>query len=101
MRMILFFDLPMTTSTEARNYRKFVKLIKSEGFLMLQKSVYIKLSINQTNVEITKNNIKAKVPKDGHIALLVITEKQFSSIQYLLGDFETDIINNEDRIIEI
>lgn len=101
MRMILFFDLPMTTSTDARNYRKFVKFIKTEGFLMLQKSVYIKLAINQANVETTKNNIKSKIPKEGHIALLVITEKQFSSIHYLLGNFETDIINNEDRIVEI
>lgn len=101
MRMILFFDLPMGTSSETRNYRKFIKLIKSEGFLMLQKSVYVKLSIHQANVESTKHNIKANVPKDGNIALLVITEKQFSSMEYLLGNLETDVLNTEDRIIEI
>lgn len=68
---------------------------------MLQKSVYVKLSIHQANVEATKQNIKAQVPKDGNIALLVVTEKQFSSMEYLLGNLETDVVNSEDRIIEI
>ena len=46
MRLLLFFDLPMTTSSELKTYRNFVKNIKKEGFYMLQKSVYVKMVID-------------------------------------------------------
>ncbi|MFV0499900.1 MAG: CRISPR-associated endonuclease Cas2, partial [Bacilli bacterium] len=42
MRIILFFDLPQTTSTEKKVYRKFHNLLISEGFIMVQFSIYSK-----------------------------------------------------------
>ena len=101
MRIILFFDIPMETSSEKKQYLQFLKKLKGEGFIMMQRSVYIKLSINKSNVDSTIKILKKAVPKNGDIAVLVVTEKQFASIEYLIGDFKTDIINSEDRIIEI
>ena len=39
MRTLLFFDLPTYTQTDRRNYRKFIKLLKTNGCYMLQESV--------------------------------------------------------------
>lgn len=101
MRMMVFFDLPMEKSKQRKAYTKFLKELKKQGFLMLQKSVYIKLSINLANVDVTRKNIKKILPSEGNVFLLVITEKQFSSIEYLLGDFKTNQLNDEERVVEI
>lgn len=99
MRILLFFDLPMLTSKEQKAYRTFIKIIKKEGFYMLQESVYIKLAINQQVVDSVKNKIKKSLPDNGSIMLLSITEKQFSSIDFMLGENKTDVVNSTDRII--
>ena len=101
MRSLLMFDLPTITASDKHEYRKFVKLIKELGFIMFQESIYIKLSINETAVKSIKNTIKNNLPKKGLISMLTITEKQFNDINYMLGDFTTDIINSDDRVIEL
>lgn len=101
MRTILFFDLPSVTKTELKEYRKFVKFIKSKGFVMLQESVYTKLSLNETVVNATIRDIKAKLPRDGVVSVLTITEKQFASIQHLIGEVNMDVIVSDEKVIKL
>lgn len=68
---------------------------------MLQESVYTKLAMNETIVNSTLNELKQKLPKDGIISVLTITEKQFSSIEHILGEINTDVIINDERIIKL
>ncbi len=79
------FDLPMETSVERKAYRKFVKLIKSEGFIMMQKSVYTKLEVNDHAVLKDRAFLSAHIPTAGFISILTITEKQFQDICHLIG----------------
>lgn len=99
MRTLLFFDLPTLTSSDRRNYRKFIKELKMNGFFMVQESVYVKMSIDSQATESTIKEIKKKVPPKGFIMALSITEKQFSSMQILLGEFTTDVIDDDKRMI--
>ena len=46
MRIILFFDLPITTAAGKREYRRFIKYLESDGFIRIQYSVFCKLCIN-------------------------------------------------------
>jgi CRISPR-associated protein Cas2 len=101
MRIILFFDLPAVTRTDHREYSKFVKFIKTIGFIMYQESVYTKLALNETIVASTMKEVKQKLPKDGAISVLTITEKQFSSIENILGEIATDVIMSEDKVIKL
>lgn len=43
MRLMIMFDLPMQTSKDRRNYRHFRKALISEGFFMMQFSVYVRV----------------------------------------------------------
>lgn len=43
MRIFVFFDLPMDSLEEKREYRKFRKALIKNGFIMMQESVYCKL----------------------------------------------------------
>ena len=58
MRMILFFDLPTVTDANKRTYRKFHNYLLSEGFIMMQYSVYMKLTLNATSYKQELNNLK-------------------------------------------
>ena len=99
MRLMLFFDLPVEKAKQKREYRTFVKKLKSFGFYMMQKSVYIKMGIDNQVIESTLSKIKAYLPSEGNV--LSITEKQFASIEFLLGESSTDVINSDDRVIKL
>lgn len=95
------FDLPTETPKNRKDYSKFVKFLKKSGFIMYQKSIYMKLSINESGVKSITESIKKNVPPEGVVSMLTVTEKQFTSIAYFLGDFVSDVVNTDDRVVEI
>ena len=99
MRLVLFFDLPTLSSLNLKSYRNFVKGIKEEGFYMLQESVYIKMVLNKKYADSTIKRIKKNLPSEGSVLVLTITEKQFSSMNILLGKNKSDVINDIDRVV--
>lgn len=101
MRTLVFFDLPVVKAAQRREYRRFVKFLKSLGFYMLQESVYVKMSLNQAAVDLTISALKNNKPKEGNVAALTITEKQFTNIEFIIGDTKTDVINSDERYIEL
>ncbi|CAK1226103.1 COG3512 [Fructobacillus evanidus] len=101
MRLIVMFDLPVETSIEQRAYRQFRKALLSEGFLMMQESIYVRVVTNQKAANLLEKRIKAFVPKDGLIQTLQVTEKQYASIHFLVGEPKNDIKNRDDKVIVI
>lgn len=101
MRVIVFFDLPVETDTDRRNYRKFRKFLIKDGFLMLQESVYAKLALNFTQVEQIISAVKKEKPEKGSVQILSVTEKQFSKMEHISGKIDTDIINSDERLLII
>jgi|GEM_PF-5364137 len=49
MRVIVFFDLPVKTAQDRREYARFRKKLVKSGFIMMQQSVYSKIALNQNN----------------------------------------------------
>ena len=92
LRIILFFDLPVETASQRKAYALFRKKLITNGFLMLQKSVYTKLVINRQSMELEINKVKTILPKEGLVQILTVTEKQFSRIETILG---TAIVHSE------
>lgn len=99
MRTIVFFDLPNVYAKDKRNYHLFRKFLINEGFIMMQESVYSKLVLNSQQGSALIERIKKRAPKKGIIQTLVITEKQYSQIECIIGETHTKIINNEDRLL--
>ncbi|WP_459592815.1 CRISPR-associated endonuclease Cas2 [Enterococcus cecorum] len=48
MRILVFFDLPVLSLEQRRDYRSFRKFLIKDGFIMLQESVYCKM-VNYTS----------------------------------------------------
>lgn len=99
MRTIVFFDLPNIYYKDKRNYQLFHKFLINEGFIMLQESVYSKLALNLQQAEFNVNRIKKNAPSKGIIQVLNVTEKQYASIEYIIGKPNNKIIDNEDRLV--
>ena len=101
MRLILFFDLPVTSDSERKAYTRFVKALKKLGFYRLQFSVYIKLNMDDRAAQSSIKQVKEILPKDGMVAVLKVTEKQFAGIDYLLGAPESDVLTTDERVVTI
>ncbi len=99
MRVIVFFDLPVITSTNRKDYRDFHKYLIKAGFLMMQESVYCKLAQNSTMAESVVENIRKNKPSDGLVQVLRITEKQFGKMEFVVGTKKNDILNTDERVV--
>ena len=99
MRTIVFFDLPNVYAKDRRNYLKFRKYLINEGFIMMQESVYSKITLNSQQSSLLIGRIRKNAPKKGLIQLLTITERQYANIEYVIGESNTKITNSEERLI--
>lgn len=99
MRVIVFFDLPTESGEDRRQYRKFRKFLIKKGFLMMQESVYCKLALNTTVADSIVQAVKANKPSSGLVQLLVITEKQFSRMEFIVGTSRNNILDSDERIV--
>lgn len=99
MRVLVFFDLPVTTAAGRRAYTTFRKFLIKDGFFMMQESVYCKIALNQQSSNAIVEQIKSNKPDCGLVQVLVITEKQYSNIVHVVGDNKSDVINSSERLV--
>ena len=99
MRAMVFFDLPINTLEEKRDYRYFRKALIKNGFFMLQESVYVKL-LSSSSVENSVKNLIQKVkPRKGLVQLLIVTEKQFSKMELVVGEYNSEVLDSDERLV--
>lgn len=101
MRVIILFDLPVTTNADLRVYTRFRKFLLKSGFIMMQESVYTKLALNLTVAEAIMENIRRNKPEKGLVQMMLITEKQFAKIEFVTGSGQTEYIDNDERLIDL
>jgi len=101
MRTLVLFDLPTQTLENRREYARFRRYLIKSGFMMLQESVYCKIALNQTATEIICNGLRKNKPPKGLVLVLSVTEKQFSKMEFLIGESQSEVINSDERLIII
>lgn len=99
MRILVMFDLPVITATDRKEYTKFRKYLIKSGFLMLQESIYCKLSPNSTLADAMVQNIRKNKPEKGLVQVLRVTEKQFAKMEYIVGEGHTEVLSSDDRLV--
>ncbi|MEB3429767.1 CRISPR-associated endonuclease Cas2 [Citroniella saccharovorans] len=99
MRLIVMFDLPTLNATDMRNYRDFRKFLIKNGFMMMQESVYTKIAFNQSMAQLIANKVKDNKPPKGLVQMFIITEKQFSRMEILVGEVSDEYITDDRRLI--
>ena len=85
MRLLVFFDLPVETGKQRKEYRLFRKYLIKEGYLMVQESVYAKLVTNEANAKAAVARLRKNRPSQGLVQVLKVTEKQYETMEYITG----------------
>ena len=87
MRMLVFFDLPVGTKKQRRDATRFRNFLLKDGYFMVQYSVYARVCNGMDAVEKHRQRLRGNLPETGAIRLMVVTEKQYESVELLLGGF--------------
>lgn len=99
MRVIVFFDLPVDTLEDKAEYRRFRKFLIKKGFVMMQESVYSKIALNQTVANSIADSVRANKPGAGLVQMLIITEKQYARIEYVVGEKTIEVIDSDEKVL--
>ena len=99
MRIIVMFDLPTETTLHRHNYGKFRRYLIKSGFMMLQESIYVKLALNQNMANSIVDSIKKNKPPEGLVQILSVTEKQFSKMEIITGEYSNDTVDTDERLL--
>ncbi len=86
MRLLVFFDLPVDTSKQRKDYRQFRKFLINDGYLMMQQSAYSKLVVDGGAAQHAITRLKKNRPPEGLVQVLKVTEKQFATITTVVGN---------------
>ncbi len=99
MRILVLFDLPTETAEDRKNYRHFRKALIKNGFIMWQESVYCRMVLNASVEKSVVEMLRKIKPPRGVVSVLSVTEKQFAKAEYITGNFHSDIIDSDERIV--
>jgi CRISPR-associated protein Cas2 len=88
MWIMVFFDLPMETKKDRKNYTIFRKRILADGFQMFQFSIYLRHCSSRENMDVHIQRVKNILPKKGHIGIMSVTDKQFGMMEIFRGKEE-------------
>jgi CRISPR-associated protein Cas2 len=81
MWVMVFFDLPVETKKDQRDYRRFVNILEKDGFTRFQYSIFIRHSPSLENAKVHIKRVKINLPPKGHVVILHITDRQFGLME--------------------
>ncbi len=84
--LMIFFDLPVGTKSERRDATRFRNLLKDDGFLMLQYSVYARVCRAEEAAEKHVRRVVSQLPSSGNVRALQVTDRQFGRMRVLIGE---------------
>lgn len=90
MWVLVFYDLPTETKSMQREARLFRKFLEEDGFVSFQFSIYIRHCSSRENAEVHIKRVRGNLPKYGKIAIMHVTDKQFSEMQVFYSKLEEE-----------
>ena len=91
MWVMVFFDLPTETKKDRRNAAQFRKKLIKDGFSMFQFSIYLRHCPSRENAAVHIKRTKMNLPPDGHVGIMVITDKQFGMMELFYAKKEKEL----------
>lgn len=85
MRLLVFFDLPVKYKNQRREATRFRNFLLTDGYHMLQLSVYSRICRGQDTVDKHMGRLNGNLPPEGCVRVLQVTEQQYSRMKILVG----------------
>jgi len=99
MWLFAFFDLPVTTKDQRKSATQFRQHLLDLGFQMVQFSVYSKVCPSKEKVEYVVKKISYRLPQNGKVDLLTITDKQFGNIVSFRGKYDEALPKKNQQLL--
>lgn len=99
MRILVMFDLPVITAAERKEYVRFRRYLIKSGFLMMQESIYCKMSPNSTLADAVIENVRKNRPEKGLVQVLRVTEKQYAKMEFIVGEGKSEVLSSDERLV--
>lgn len=77
MWLLVLFDLPVRTKPQRKRATAFRKHLLSDGFTMMQYSVYLRPCASEENSATHLRRVRSALPPLGSIRVMQVTDKQF------------------------
>lgn len=85
MWVIVMFDLPTDTKKARHDYSRFRKFLLEDGFQKMQFSIYSRHCPSQENSDVHTGRVESRLPPEGEVRIITITDKQFERMEIFLG----------------
>jgi CRISPR-associated protein Cas2 len=59
----------------------------------------VKLALNQNMANSIVDSIKKNKPPEGLVQILSVTEKQFSKMEIITGEYSNDTVDTDERLL--
>ncbi len=100
MWMMVLYDLPVVEEHDRHEASKFHRFLLNEGFYMAQYSVYMKHAGSQAAIDAQKKHITKNLPNsNGHVNVLVFTDKQYENIECFLSHKKLPALKNPEQLV--
>lgn len=86
MWLVVMFDLPVLTKGQRREATKFRQWLLDEGWEMSQLSIYLRFCAGKEQAEARTRAVGQRVPPNGKVHVLSVTDRQFESMAVFRGD---------------
>lgn len=100
MRVIVMLNPTNKYGTKGA-YTKLRKFLESDGYIMLQPEVFMRIATNRKSAEKHLRRLEDYNPETGQVRVMKLTEKQFQNIWMLTGglDRQEEIVGNNCHIV--
>ena len=61
--------------------------------------MYSKLALNTTVAQRIAENVRKNKPQEGLVQMLTITEKQYSRMELLVGETNSEVLQTDERMV--
>ena len=79
------FDLLTDTKSARKQYSQCRKFLLNDGYDMMQYSIYSRHHASEENAQVHIQRVKERLPPDGEVRIVKITDKQFGRIEIFFG----------------
>lgn len=86
MRLMVMFDLPVTSTEERRSAACFRQFLLKDGYNMMQFSIYVRICSGINDVDKHIDCLYDNVLDNGFVRCLTVNEKQFENMKILTGE---------------
>lgn len=102
MWLMVMFDMPTDTKKARKKYRYLRNKLLKEGYMMMQFSIYIRAFHSYESALYGKKRVKDFIASNiakGSIRMLMFTDKQFGSMDIVVGTKEENEKNAPKQLL--